>query len=373
MHEGKYLKIDLDEVLNGLENFGVYITDTSRKIIYWNETAEKITGFSKTDVLGMACSDGILCHVDRHDRDLCGKNFCPLFQCMRRKKSKTLNVFVFGKHKNGRRIPLAVSVSPVKNKKGEVIAGMEVFRDASIEIGQMQMAHSIQKKMLPDSEIIGENWPIAFEWLPAEMIGGDFIQILERSGNKIIGFIADVTGHGISSALITSYIWNFFQNLNFKTSSPSEILGFLAKEYWQLEIHSHIFSAQAFVFDMRKSELIFSNAGHPPPLILNRPGDAGYFETSGDLIGFASEPSFSDKRIDLKKKRMVFYTDGITDSSLPNGAKLGEAGFKKLALEMAPLPRREMCRQMIRRTFDQTMSTEPEDDMTVLVIDGNGY
>ena len=57
---------------------GVYVTDASRKILYWNAMAETITGWPAAEIVGRCCYDNILCHVDKDGHRLCGEEHCPL-------------------------------------------------------------------------------------------------------------------------------------------------------------------------------------------------------------------------------------------------------------------------------------------------------
>ena len=60
--------LDVEAMLRVLnyENAGIYITDKERKIIPWNHQTEKITGFAAEDVVGKACHDDVLCHIDKN-------------------------------------------------------------------------------------------------------------------------------------------------------------------------------------------------------------------------------------------------------------------------------------------------------------------
>ena len=70
-----------EEILDSL-NDGLYVTDTERRILYWNKSDQRITGWAAEDVLGRSCKDNILCHVDKDGRELCTTDLCPLHRCM---------------------------------------------------------------------------------------------------------------------------------------------------------------------------------------------------------------------------------------------------------------------------------------------------
>ena len=61
---------------------GIYVCDRERRIVFWNKSAERITGWQAEDVIGRACLDDVLNHVDKDGRRLCGKEYVPLHRSM---------------------------------------------------------------------------------------------------------------------------------------------------------------------------------------------------------------------------------------------------------------------------------------------------
>ena len=109
---------------------GVYVTDVDRRIVYWNRAAEQITGWSAQDMVGRHCFDSLLSHVDKDGHELCGKEYCPLHRSIVTGASSGVPL-VFAKRKDGRRTPVQVTVAPIRNAAGEIIGGVEAFRDIS--------------------------------------------------------------------------------------------------------------------------------------------------------------------------------------------------------------------------------------------------
>jgi len=105
---------------------GVFFVSNDCKILYWNKGAKAITGYSKEDVIGHYCREEILMHVDESGNEICRKQ-CPIKLAINNENPQSMNIY--GKHKDGHRIPLLVKVVPVKNEKGELIGGVEMFSD----------------------------------------------------------------------------------------------------------------------------------------------------------------------------------------------------------------------------------------------------
>lgn len=113
---------------------GVYIVNTRRRIKYWNKGAEDITGYKASEVVGSSCFDNILVHVDDEGRELCVEG-CPLFDTIRDGEKREISAYLL--HKDGHRVPVSISASPIKSPDSKIIGALEVFRDiSSIKINQ---------------------------------------------------------------------------------------------------------------------------------------------------------------------------------------------------------------------------------------------
>jgi len=111
-----------------LENLcdGVYVTDSERRIVFWNSEAERITGYKAAEVTGSCCADNILKHVDAQGQTLC-TSACPLKQSMSEGEPRRAEVFLH--HKQGHRVPVTVCVTPIRDEHGLAIGAAEVFHD----------------------------------------------------------------------------------------------------------------------------------------------------------------------------------------------------------------------------------------------------
>jgi len=121
------MKVDYQELLSNIRD-GVYFTDTSRRITYWNTSAERITGFTAKEVVGNRCSDNILIHVDEQGCSLC-KSSCPMVKSMKDATAQEAKVYLH--HKQGHRIPVFTRVTPLHDDSGTLIGGAEFFTDIS--------------------------------------------------------------------------------------------------------------------------------------------------------------------------------------------------------------------------------------------------
>jgi diguanylate cyclase (GGDEF)-like protein/PAS domain S-box-containing protein len=126
---------------------GVYYVDQNRVITYWNKAAEMITGYSKADVIGTACADNILRHIDSYGNELCELG-CPLHETIQ--DGSLRESFLFLHHKAGHRVPVHIRIAPIRDEAGEIIGGVEIFSDNSSTLNMLQQLEDIQQENIAD-------------------------------------------------------------------------------------------------------------------------------------------------------------------------------------------------------------------------------
>jgi diguanylate cyclase (GGDEF)-like protein/PAS domain S-box-containing protein len=126
---------------------GVYYVDLERRITFWNRAAERISGFSRADVLGSCCADNILRHIDDSGRELCVEG-CPLAATLSDGQVREANVYLH--HKQGHRVPVSVRVSPVTGSDGQIVGGIEVFSDGSRYAKVLEELERLKQKAYVD-------------------------------------------------------------------------------------------------------------------------------------------------------------------------------------------------------------------------------
>lgn len=107
---------------------GLYVVDPSRNIVAWNSSAERITGYAATDVIGRPCDADILNHVDADGAPLC-RTGCPLMATIHDGQPRGATVWL--RHKSGHRVPVRVRMAQVRDAEGAVIGGVEAFEPAA--------------------------------------------------------------------------------------------------------------------------------------------------------------------------------------------------------------------------------------------------
>jgi len=152
--------LGLDDYKTVLESLpaGVYVVDLDRRILFWNDGAERITGYLRHEAIGRRCADGLLEHCDENGALLCGDR-CPLEETMRDAGRRQVDVFL--RHKDGQRVPVRVQAVPLRDEQGVVIGATECFEErellpgGAVDVHRFGMHHLIHSAAeLPDRKKI---------------------------------------------------------------------------------------------------------------------------------------------------------------------------------------------------------------------------
>jgi len=135
-----------DQILEQLTD-GVYFVDCNRRILYWNNAAEILTGYTKEQVLGTSCADGVLMHVSSDGNCLC-QDGCPLEATMQDGNSREAHVFMH--HAQGHRVPVCVRSSAIYGRDDRIIGSVEVFSDDTHRIQMLDRLREMEQAALVD-------------------------------------------------------------------------------------------------------------------------------------------------------------------------------------------------------------------------------
>ena len=192
-------------ILDSLSD-GVYVCDKDRRIVFWSQAAARITGWESADVIGRQCLDDVLAHIDKDGHRLCGEEFCPLHRAMVTGTQSTVGLMVFARGKEGNRIPMQVTVAPIRDPAGEIIGGVESFRDMSAVLTDLERAKRIQALSLETDLPEDPRVRFSTHYVPHDLVGGDFYAIRRLDDDHYGFLLADVMGHGVAAALHTMHL-----------------------------------------------------------------------------------------------------------------------------------------------------------------------
>lgn len=127
---------------------GVYFVDESRLITYWNNGAERITGYCAQDVLGRFCHANILDHVTEEGQHLC-KDGCPLMATIQDGEPREAQVYL--RHADGYRVPVLVRTTPIYDDQHRIVGAVEVFSNNQSLLNMKERVNELEKDVFQDA------------------------------------------------------------------------------------------------------------------------------------------------------------------------------------------------------------------------------
>ncbi|MCX7040775.1 MAG: SpoIIE family protein phosphatase [Spirochaetes bacterium] len=362
--------IDLDVVVNSITE-GLYIVDTDRRILYWNRGAEQITGWKAEEVVGSFCRDGILEHADSADHKLCHSGFCPLYRSIHSGKSLRVSSLVRTLTRKGKRVPVEVTTSPYRDGGGRIIGGIEVFRDMSAAMAEMQAARLIQRDAITLSAPTGGRASFEVAYHPRDLVGGDFVRIEKLDKSQFAFLLADVTSHGVSAALFTLLLRSLWEEHAHLWGGPLEAASHLNSRLGAYGSENGYFASALFgLLDAEAPSLAFCSAGSPPFLRREAGGRVTVHEATGHLLGAEEDPGYEKRSLALARgDRLLFFTDGAFEAENAAGEP---AGIERLAERFARMGENESLDEFCARVEEDLLAysglLQLPDDFTAVLV-----
>ena len=139
-----------EECRSLLDHFfdGVYVVDRQRRILFWNRSAENITGYKNNEIVGRCCADNILRHVTIDGDPLC-QSGCPLKGTIDDGFPRAAQVYLH--HKAGHRVPVQVRSNPLFGPDGSIRGAVEIFTDDSRHEAVFRQLKDMERSLYQDA------------------------------------------------------------------------------------------------------------------------------------------------------------------------------------------------------------------------------
>ena len=236
---------------------------------------------------------------------------------------------------------------------------------------ELETARQIQSSILPAKVPELENLRIAACYQPAAAVAGDFYEFV-RSDNHHLGIlVADVSGHGMPAALISSMIKVAMQSVAVHADDPAQVLGGLNR-ILSSEAHGQFVSAAYVWIDAEKRHALYSAAGHPPLLCWrNARGEMQRIESNGLLFGVGPEAAYPVCSVPLEASdRFLLYTDGVTETENAAGEAFGDRQLERVIRNCCLQPASELSRHVLAELDGwRPIAADQQDDITLIVVD----
>jgi sigma-B regulation protein RsbU (phosphoserine phosphatase) len=232
---------------------------------------------------------------------------------------------------------------------------------------EFEEARLIQRGLLPTSMPQVPGLDLASSWQPANGVGGDCFDALPF-GSAAIGLsIADVAGKGVPAALLMSNLQAAVRAFAQDGALPSSVCASVNRLLCRNMAAGRFVTFCYARIDVEAGRLTYANAGHNPPLLIRSDGSAERLAPGGTVLGVFTESAYEPGEFAIARgDRLIFYTDGITESRNAAGDEYGEDRLADAAGRLRALPAQEMLSALLEDITAFNGGTY-EDDATLII------
>lgn len=290
-----------------------------------------------------------------------------------------------------RRAPEGFSLEDVEEGvlRGNLVGGTvrtvklaQELREANARIQEeVGRIASIQRALLPERMPRIPGMRVAASYATYDTAGGDLyafrpsMAVGERDDappeSPWAMLVADASGHGPSAAVVIAMVHAIVHAYPEPPTSPAVLLNHVNRHLAAKRIEHSFVTAFAAIYEPRTRRLLFSRAGHEPPIVKNA-GSGGAtmrLDAAGDIpLGVLAETRYTDAEIVLEQgQTLVMYTDGITEAFDPHGAMFGVEGIERSLVTCSGDP--ECVIESITTALrTHEAGRRPADDQTIVAM-----
>lgn len=236
---------------------------------------------------------------------------------------------------------------------------------------EMLLARKIQRSFLPARFPRVNGIDVFASAVPSKHVGGDYFDVLDMGGGKLVLAVADVAGKGVPAGLLMSML-----QASLRTQITENGLA-VSKILWRINrlVYESTGPEQFATFflgtiDTTQGRLTFSNAGHNYPILVRRDGSCELLQDGGLILGVMGNVTFDEGTTALGSGDMlVCYTDGVTEARDPKDEEYGEERLTALVRSLRQeASAADVITAVQRSVLEFTGGAEQADDMTLLVL-----
>jgi sigma-B regulation protein RsbU (phosphoserine phosphatase) len=232
---------------------------------------------------------------------------------------------------------------------------------------ELEDARLIQRGLLPTSVPRIAGLDLAVTWQPADGVGGDCFDTLAFASGLGVS-IADIAGKGLPAALLMSNLQAAVRAFAQESAAPSSICSSVNRLLCR-NMASGRFATFCYArIDAAGRRIVYSNAGHNPPLLVRADGAIERLTEGGMVLGVFPDNTYEQAELPLGSgDRLVFYTDGITEARNAGGQWYDEDKLAAAASAARSQPVEAMKDSLLAHV-NAFSGGQFEDDATLIVV-----
>jgi sigma-B regulation protein RsbU (phosphoserine phosphatase) len=183
----------------------------------------------------------------------------------------------------------------------------------------LAVARNVQRALLPDQDQHLEGVKVTYKHLASENLGSDFVDYLIDEHGTFHLIFADVSGHGIASALFASQLKVLFVSMTQRPMAPRTVMDQINQMSQRFMTKGYYYTAIYLQYTRATHQLVLVNAGHVPLLLLERAtGKVKLVESSNSPLGLFPNESYHDVQLTVSSgDKVLLLTDGLTEHTNP--------------------------------------------------------
>jgi phosphoserine phosphatase RsbU/P len=275
---------------------------------------------------------------------------------------------------------------------------------------ELEFASEVQRRLFPQCPPQIAQLELCGVCYPARDVGGDYYDFLELGNGQLGIAVADVSGKGISAALLMSVIQASLRAQAPKANGQmTELIASMNRLLCESTGANNYATFFYALLDWRTRLLTYVNAGHNPPILVRAGAKANslslsnvaqavsgvksengaqfgtlpqtkafaspsgeiisYLTTGGPVIGLLENCVYKNSTIELGSGDvLVAYTDGLSEARNPEGEEFGDERLTQMVVDNADLPADEMREQIIASIRSWQRNAPQHDDMTMVIV-----
>jgi sigma-B regulation protein RsbU (phosphoserine phosphatase) len=233
---------------------------------------------------------------------------------------------------------------------------------------ELDLARKVQFALMPRPPKPRGVLRAAVRYTPANQLGGDVYDFYRLENNRLGILVADVSGHGVNSAMLSGMVKALAAPLSIAVLEPGEMLAGLDVATEQYFPEGYFCTGFYLIADEDTGLVRYAGVGHPPAIIVGPHGSRMLPSNPGMLgIGMVDGTAGAHDRLDPGES-MIIYTDGLTDAMDPGDVLFGEDRLRTLLQTHHGADPLEILNKVDDALKRHTMPGNPADDINIIVL-----
>lgn len=235
---------------------------------------------------------------------------------------------------------------------------------------ELSLARRIQQTFLPETLPQIPGYDLAVEWKTARQVGGDFYDVIQLDDQRYGLLIADVSDKGLPASLYMTVARTLLRAVARDFSSPAETLS-RVNQLLQLDSTQSFFVTLFYmILDINTGRLIYSIAGHTPPIFLQPQQNHAYsLKRGGIALGILDPIQLKDESLQLEDGEAIFlYTDGVSETRNSQNEEYGAKRLEELLRNADQRSAQGLIDLVMKDLQEYSGFSTLEDDCTMLML-----